>query len=107
MEYRGYEGLMEVDDDAGVIPDETAGDSLTTARQTARMQRIFEDAANCFLERTCANTFSCKCRPVNNLRHLDFRLVSSLMSGRCSLNGRNEVTPPRGSRSDGRDPVLG
>ena len=30
---------------------------LTTARQTARMPRFFEDAANCFLERTYVNIF--------------------------------------------------
>ena len=48
------------------------------------MPRFFEEAVNCFLERAYVDRFCDKCRPDNNLRQLDFRLVSSPVSGRCS-----------------------
>src|SRR5512135_2239632 len=47
------------------------------------MPRFFEDAASCFPGNGLRRHVLRKCRPINNLRNLDFRLVSSLVSGRC------------------------
>ena len=41
----------------GLRPGRPVGSKITTARHTARMPRIFDDAANCFLERVYVDRF--------------------------------------------------
>ena len=79
----GWHHHMTLSLDGDVVPGRggRSGEKKTPARQTARMPRFFEDAANCFKKRTCAGLTPRKFRPVNNIRHLDFRMLSSPVSG--------------------------